>query len=133
MSLFQRAANNDPLTPSERALLKLVKQLIVATVLATLPVIAMYLYNAFMRNPGGMDWKAAGLFAVATFLSAFINVILKYINSHFDANNPVAQSVTAILEDADNYVRTWGGVANEPKIEPPLPSDVPDLAHLATA
>jgi hypothetical protein len=133
MSLFQRAANNDPLTPGERAILKLVKQMIVATLLASLPVIAMYLYNAFTQNPNGMNWAAAGLFAAATFLSALINVILKYINATFDANNPVAAEAKTILEDADNYVRTWGGIANEPKIEPSLPVDAPNLANLPTA
>jgi hypothetical protein len=119
-----------PLTPGERAVLKLVKYLGLAAVLSAAPVVAMFVLNMLQTHPDGMDWPSVGKFAAASFLMAFLAAGLKFIQAHFGLQSPVTAAATQLVEDADNFLRTWGGIPNDQKFEPPipLPSDLPTLS-----
>jgi hypothetical protein len=120
------------LQPWERGLLKLVKYLLVAAVVSALPVIFMYVQNLIATHPEGIDWASALKFSSATFLMALATAFLKWIQSHFDANNPLVQATATLVEDANQMLRVWGGVPNDTKIEPVLdPTQDPGLPFSA--
>lgn len=93
MSLFARARAFANLTPSERALLKLIEGLFFAALVAALPIIA----DALSRN--AVNWSDVGRTTLAAGSVAALLALSKYLKAHGDpALAAVASDVAADVQ-----------------------------------
>ena len=76
--LYARARANLALTPGERALLKLIDGLLVAAVVAALPVVSGALGHA------GVQWSEVARTALAAGTVAALLALAKYLKAHGD-------------------------------------------------
>src|SRR5581483_5140306 len=76
--LFARARQYAPLSPGQRALLKLAEGLLCAALVAALPVVA----EALSR--GDVSWADAGRTALAAATVAVLLALAKYLKAHGD-------------------------------------------------
>lgn len=127
MNIFQRAAKNLPLSPAERALLKLGEHLIVAALLTALPAAFLYLSNQMATHPSGFDAKTAAVYVVGLLLSALSATLVKYIKSNFQG--PIADAAVQLIQQADEYALHFGGVPNDIKFEPDI-TGVPTIGSV---
>lgn len=77
-ALFQAAAAYLPLTPAQRALLKLVEGLLCTALVAALPIVAPILSGQ------SVNWADAGRAALAAAGTAILMAVLKYVKAHAD-------------------------------------------------
>lgn len=78
MSLFQRARAYAPLSPWERAILKLLESCAAAAAVVALPVFA----SALAHQP--VDWALTGRLTLYAFSVAFLLAFVKWVKAHMD-------------------------------------------------
>ncbi len=78
VSLAQRALAYAPLTPGERALLRLAEGLLCAALVAALPIVA----DALGRQ--AVNWSDVGRAALAAGATAALLALNKYLRAHGD-------------------------------------------------
>lgn len=83
MTMLQRARAHLALSPLERALLRLIKAMIVTALLATLPVLSD-LCNALATNQLTIDWRAWGLRLLVAAATALVFALQKYYAAQGD-------------------------------------------------
>lgn len=76
--LWRRARRHEPLTPGERAFLRLIEGLVCAALVATLPVVADALGSA------GVNWTDVGRAALAAAAVAVLLALAKYARAQGD-------------------------------------------------
>lgn len=123
MNIFQKAQQGLNLTPGQRAFLKLVDGLVIAAILAAIPIVGSAVSTRLRE--GNIDWTAIALFALGTFGSAFAAAVVKYCKAHMD--NPLAVVVGQAAQSVEDRLTAQFGL-NEPVIEasvdePPPPDD----------
>lgn len=111
-TLFGRARAYAPLTPAERAVLRLLEGLACAALVAALPVVAQVL-----AAQGSVNWPDVGRAALAAGAVAVLLALAKYARAHGDPalGDALADSAAAL---GPRPVR-------QPNDEPP-----PDATHL---
>ena len=122
MDIFSRAAQNLPLTPGERAFLKLVEGFLMSAFVAALPVLSQLLAGA---NLAHLDYWAT----LRTFVAAFGVALLLAISKYYKAHGDVAGlAVGQVLDTAAADLQQTAGLPNDVKVEPAAsgaPLDVP--------
>ena len=93
MNLFSRAARNLPLTPGERAFLKLLKGWIYTAVAAGIAVGVQYLYNNQM-----IDWQKLGYLIGGAFMLSLLTALEKYFTAQGDPNLPQGQAQPPLVQ-----------------------------------
>lgn len=90
-NVFQRAAEYQPLTPGERALLRLIEGLACAGLVAALPIVAAALSNT------NVNWSNVLRAALAAAAVAILMALTKYTKAHGDPvlSDALGQVVTA--------------------------------------
>jgi hypothetical protein len=113
-TLFGRARANMPLTPAERAVLRLVEGLVCAALVAALPIIA----DALAR--GTVSWPDVARAALAAAAVAVLLALAKYARAHGDP--AIGQALTAAAGAIDGQsttqAETEAGMADEAAANP---------------
>ncbi len=99
--LFARARQYAPLSPGQRALLKLAEGLLCAALVAALPIVA----DALAR--GDVNWGDAGRTALAAATVAVLLALAKYLKAHGDPQ------IGATLDSLGAEVADRTGVSDE--------------------
>lgn len=87
MNLFAQAAQNLPLSPAERALLRFVKGLIVTAIAAGMTAAAPFV---FVGPNQTVDWHQVLTVGLSVFGVTLFNTIMKYFTAHADPQPQVA-------------------------------------------
>lgn len=111
-TLFGRARAYAPLTPAERAVLRLFEGLACAALVAALPVIAQALAH------GPVNWPDVGRAALAAGAVAVLLALAKYARAHGDPALGDALAASA----ATLGPQTASRPANEPPAPPMAPT-----------
>lgn len=94
MSLFQRAAQQLPLSPGERAFLKALQTLCIGAVISVLVTASQLLVG-----DGAIDWRKAGYILLLTFLFSLGHGLAKYFTAQGDA--PLGQALEQVTSAAE--------------------------------
>lgn len=108
MNIFAQAANNQPLTPAQRAFLKLVEGFFLSALLVAGQTFFQY------AAVGAVDWQAALHTALIAGAVAFLLAVAKYYKSHGDPLiGALADTAAQAIESANPtlYNRAEAGAA----------------------
>lgn len=96
MNIFAQAANNQPLTPAQRAFLKLVEGFLLSALLVAGQTFFQY------AAVGAVDWQAALHTALIAGAVAFLLAVAKYYKSHGDpVIGALADTAAQAIESAN--------------------------------
>lgn len=108
MNIFAQAANNQPLTPAQRAFLKLVEGFFMTAFVAAVQTFAQY------SSDGYIDWPNVTHTALIAGAVAFLLAVAKYYKSHGDPLiGALADTAAQAIESANPtlYNRAEQGAA----------------------
>lgn len=114
---LQDMANNGlPLTPGQRAFLKLLEGFAVAGLVAAGGIAASLI------GSGSVDLLAMGRAALAAFAVAFIMAAVKYYKAHGDSQQQaVATALDPLTQQVISGLTKWGNLPSDTPEETPTP------------
>lgn len=124
MNLLKSAAAGLNLNPAQRALLKLGEALLIAALVAALPVVADAL-----STHAGIDWASTLHNTLLLGAAAVATALVKYCKAQGDS--PLLSAVEDVLTNAAASLTHDAGL-NEPVVEP-TPPPVPPTDNPASA
>lgn len=119
MKVFADARAGLPLSPAQRAFLKLLEGFAAAAFVAILPLLSQMLAG---QSFASINWAQDLKTGAGAFVVAFLLAASKYYKAHGDA------AIGSALDTAASDVSKFAGLPNDLKIEPPVsgaPLDVP--------
>ena len=137
MNVFAQARNNFNLAPRQRAFLKLGEGVIVAGIVAALPIISQALAAQ------SIDWSLVLRTAAATFSVAVLLAITKYLKAQNDP--PLTTVATTIAQSVVSDIPRWAGIPSFDVVPtaasngaadgsgPAAPTEAPTLAPVAAS
>lgn len=127
LDIRKLAALNMPLSPAQRAVLKVLEAVFLTGLLAALSAIGVVL-----SGNGVINWREAALFVGGAFVAGLLRAASKYLSAR---SEPQALMASATLESVANEVQQHTAMPNPVKVLAPTqtaaPLTLPTLDSLA--
>ncbi len=117
MNLFARASANLPLTPGERAFLKVVEGVVLTAALAALTAAYPTISTGSLAS---VDWARTGSVAAIAFLVSMLQAANKYFRAFGDP--PLAAVADALTSDAEATLAAHAPAPTPAPVVTPAPA-----------